>query len=98
MKVRFGRRALSQLDEIFAYIASDNPRAAASVVERIETVVALLGRNPALGRPTDSRNVRVFRPSQYPYLIFYRWNPDKDEVTVLRIRHSARRGDWRKGK
>jgi len=98
MSARFSRRALSQIDEIFGYIASENPRAAAAVVEKIETVVTLIGRNPAIGRRTNIRDVRVFRPSPYPYLIFYRWNEARDEVIVLRVRHSARRGDWRKGR
>jgi toxin ParE1/3/4 len=98
MKVRFSRRALSQLDEIFGYIVADNPRAAAAVVDRIDNVVALIGRNPAIGRPTDKRDVRVFRPAEYPYLIFYRWDRERGEVTVLRIRHTSRQGDWRKGR
>jgi toxin ParE1/3/4 len=98
MSVRFSRRALSQIDDIFSYIASENPRAAAAVVEKIEAVARLIARNPAIGRRTDVRNVRVFRPSPYPYLIFYRWNEARDEVIVQRVRHSARRGDWRKGR
>jgi toxin ParE1/3/4 len=98
MSVRFSRRALSQIDEIFNYIASENPRAAVAVVQKIEAVATLIGRNPAIGRRTSIHNVRVFRPSPYPYLIFYRWNEARDEVIVLRVRHSARRGDWRQGR
>lgn len=36
MKLRFERGALAELDEIFAYIAKDNRRAAAQLVARIE--------------------------------------------------------------
>jgi plasmid stabilization system protein ParE len=36
MRVRFTRRAITQLDAIFNYIARDNPAAAAAVVARIE--------------------------------------------------------------
>ena len=36
MKLRYERGALADLDEIFAYIAADNPEAAARLVARIE--------------------------------------------------------------
>jgi plasmid stabilization system protein ParE len=38
MKLRYGRGALRDLDEIFALIAQDNPDAAAFLVVRIEGV------------------------------------------------------------
>jgi plasmid stabilization system protein ParE len=40
----------------------------------------------------------AFPTIAYPYLVFYRWDEEKDEVTILRVRHAARRGDWRKGR
>ena len=36
MKLRYERGALADLEEIFAYIAQDNPQAAARLVARIE--------------------------------------------------------------
>jgi plasmid stabilization system protein ParE len=36
MKLRFERGVLADLEEIFAYIAKDNPDAAAQLVARIE--------------------------------------------------------------
>jgi plasmid stabilization system protein ParE len=40
MKLRYERGALVDLHEIFAYIAQDNPSAAARLVARIEEVAA----------------------------------------------------------
>ena len=65
MKVRYSRRALTQLDQIFSYIAKDNPAAASAVVDRIEALAVLLGRYPTIGRPTDKEDVRVMGVRRY---------------------------------
>jgi plasmid stabilization system protein ParE len=70
MKVRYSRRALRQLEQILAYIEKDNPAAAAAVADRIETLVALLGRYPAIGRPTDKDGVRMMGVRRYPCVVF----------------------------
>ena len=65
---------------------------------RIETVAQLLARHPAIGRRTSLRNVRVFIALPYPYLVFYKIDEERGEVTVLRVRHVARRENWREGR
>ena len=97
MTVRYSRRALRQLDEIFAYVAVDDRRAAASIVARIEALVHLIVRHPTIGRPTDLEGVRVFRAAPYPYLIFYRTDPTTGAVTILRVRHTSRAENWKEG-
>jgi toxin ParE1/3/4 len=47
MKLRYERGALADLDEIFAYIAADNPEAAARLVARIEEVVGRIAASPS---------------------------------------------------
>jgi toxin ParE1/3/4 len=91
MKVRYSRRALRQLEQIFSYIEKDNPAAAPAVADRIESLVALLGRYPSMGRPTDKDGVRIMGVRRYPYVVFYKILPDRDEVRILRVRHTARR-------
>jgi len=91
MKVRYSRRALRQLEQIFSYIEKDNPAAAPAVADRIESLVALLGRYPSMGRPTDKHGVRIMGVRRYPYVVFYKILPDRDEVRILRVRHTARR-------
>ena len=91
MRVSYSRRALAQLDEIFAYIAKDNAAAAAAVVNRIDALIALLGKYPTMGRATDKEGVRVMGVRRYPYLIFYKILPDGDEIRILRVRHTSRR-------
>lgn len=96
MTVVYSRRALAQLDEILQFLASRDPKVAAAATDRFEALVAMLARRPAMGRPTNLVDVRVFRAAPYPYLIFYRTDRDSG-ITVLRVRHTARDRDWRSG-
>jgi addiction module RelE/StbE family toxin len=96
MKVRFSRRALKQVDEIADYVAAENPRVADAIVLRIETVAALVGRHPTIGRLTTNKSVRVFSVLPYPYLLFYETREERGEIIVLRVRHAARR--WSTGR
>src|SRR5688572_23496758 len=91
MKVSYSRRALAQLEEIFSYIALENSSAAANLIDRIEALVLLLGQLPQMGRSTGRPGVRVIGVPGYPYLIFYRILESRDELRILRVRHSARR-------
>lgn len=91
MKVSYSPRAIKQLDEIVSYIARDDELAAAAVLDRIEKLTALLGKFPAMGRPTDAGDVRIMSVPRYPYVLFYKVLQDKDEVRILRVRHTARR-------
>jgi toxin ParE1/3/4 len=90
MKLRYARGALADLDEIFSYIARDNPRAAARLVTRIEQVAALIAEQPYIGTVTRKASFRRFPVSNY--LIVYEVGPD--EVIIQYVRHGARRRPW----
>jgi toxin ParE1/3/4 len=90
LKVVFARRALDQLEEIFSYIAADNPLAAARVVERIRAAAVLLETFPELGRVTDRTGVRVTALPDFPYLLFYSVDQHRQQVLVLKVLHAAR--------
>ena len=98
MTVRFSRRALAQISEILAFLAEDSPQTASRFLQRTEALASLLARHPTIGRRTDLPDVRVFAIRPYPYLIFYRPEPDESGITVLRVRHMARKEDWRTGR
>jgi toxin ParE1/3/4 len=90
MKLRYERGALSDLDEIFAYIAQDNPIAAAELVGRIEEVAARISEMPRLGAATKKPQFRKFPVDRY--LIVY--EVTDSEVIVHYVRHGARRQPW----
>ena len=61
MKLRYERGALADLDEIFAYIAADNPAAAARLVDRIEDAARRIAATPYMERRHASPDSGVSR-------------------------------------
>jgi toxin ParE1/3/4 len=90
MKLRYARGALADLDEIFSYVARDNPKAAARLVDRIEQVAILLAERPYIGAAARKRNFRRFPVGNY--LIVYEIG--QDDVIIQYVRHGARRRPW----
>lgn len=78
-------RALSDLDSIANYIASDNPYAAKRVVEYIKRVATLLETSPSLGRVVEAPNLHEFVLTKYPYILVY--ENTSDEVRILAVFH-----------
>jgi addiction module RelE/StbE family toxin len=90
MKLRYERGALADLDEIFSYVAKDDPQAAGRLVARIEAAAARIAATPYLGQVT--RNPRFRRFPVGNYLIVY--EVGGDEVVIHYVRHGARRRPW----
>lgn len=89
MQVRWLRRALANLEGETAYIARDNPIAAAQVAEAIENAVNHLVKNPAMGRPGRIPGTRELIVSGLPYLVPYRVRGGT--VEILRVFHESRK-------
>jgi plasmid stabilization system protein ParE len=89
LSVRYSAPALIEIDEIYNYIAKDNPLAAADVLAAIRESVDLLSRYPRKSRRTPRRGMRALPLSQYPYIIFFRLR--RGELEVLHVLHGARR-------
>ena len=89
MRVRWLRKALANLDAEAAYIARDNPAAAARVVMAIEEAVRNLTRFPALGRPGRVPGTRELVVPTTPYIIPYRVR--NNAVEILRVFHASRK-------
>jgi toxin ParE1/3/4 len=90
MRVTFDPDARAELDEIFAWIAKDNPRAAYAMVARIEAKVMRLA-TPELthmGRPGLVDGTRELL--EWPYIIVYKVDDEGDEIVVLSVMHGAR--------
>ena len=98
MTVRYSRRSLTQIANIIAAFAVDDPPTATMFARRVETLARLLASHPSIGRQTDFAGIRVLPMKPYPYLIFYQPDPAGAGITVLRVRHMARDVDWRTGR
>jgi toxin ParE1/3/4 len=90
VRIRYTRKALTQLHQIYSFIEARNPSAARRVNEQIKKSIARLARLPYSCRETDRPGIRVLPIVRYPYLVFYRVDETAQEVHILRVRHSAR--------
>ena len=89
MRLKWHKRAVRDLQAARAYIAQDDPRAAARVAERILEAVEKLPNSPGLGRPGRVIDTRELVISGTPYLVPYR--VVGDAVVILRVLHGAQR-------
>jgi plasmid stabilization system protein ParE len=91
MRCRLTDAAARQLNEIHKYICQHDLAAADAVVERVYSSLESLRLNPDMGRATNVSGLRAYPLVRFPYLVFYRVRPKKDEIWVVSIRHAARR-------
>lgn len=88
MKIRYTRRAASDLDTILTYIDERSPQGAKNVKARLLAVIELLAEHPRLGPLTRKPNIRRLVANPYPYLVFYQ--ATDREIIIHAIRHAAR--------
>jgi addiction module RelE/StbE family toxin len=82
---------LAELETIGDYIARDNPRAAARVINAIHgKTEQLLSANPFIGRPGEIAGTRELVIPGLPYIVAYRVMDDR--IEVLFVQHGAR--EW----
>ncbi len=91
MRVVFEPAAQDDLVAIAEWIAKDNPRAAAELIDRIEAKVMRL-TTPGLahiGRPGLISGTREL--IEHPYIIVYKADEGAGAVTVIAVVHGALR-------
>lgn len=79
--------ALQEIVEIYGYIARDNPSAARGIADALLKAGDSLETFPRRGRPVED-NLREL-VVVFSYVI--RYEISGDAVTILRVRHGARR-------
>jgi toxin ParE1/3/4 len=90
MNVGFSRRALRDLEDIFDFIARDNPGAAKRVRSAILAAIELAASRPYIGiRNARSRDLRSRLVTGYPFRVHYLIR--EQDLFVVHIRHTARR-------
>lgn len=89
MRVRWLRKALRNLDDEAAYIATDDAAAARLVVKRVLDAVSSLAEQPGLGRPGRVPGTRELIVAKTRYIVPYRVRGET--VEILRVFHTSRR-------
>ena len=87
--------ATDDLQEIWVYIANDNPAAADKLEEDIYAACELLAKNPRLGhrRSELTDEPVLFWPVRGQYMVIYL--PDTEPPKIVRILQGARNADSR---
>ena len=88
-RIKWLRLALADLDEILAFIASDNPEAATGTATRIWQAVSLLPDQSAIGRSGRVPGTRELVVSGTPFIVPYRFVAG--EIQILRVLHGTRK-------
>jgi len=89
VKVRWLDEAVLDLKAVRAYIARDNPTAAADIARRIREAVQILIDYPAAGRVGRVPHTREVVVSGTPYILPYRIKANA--VEILRVLHAAQK-------
>ncbi len=86
MQIRWSPAAADDLDQIFNYIRTDNPRAAQGVTQTIYDRVNELASSPYLGRRGRVEGTRELPLPPLPFVIVYAF--EKSERSRSRECHS----------
>lgn len=91
MHVRFSRRARSDLQSIFDYVAERNSRAAERLVDKIFLAILQLESFPFLGRPGRVEGTRELVTRALPFIVVYEI-ADAYHINIERVLHA--RLEW----
>jgi toxin ParE1/3/4 len=88
VRLVFAEPAARDLEDIIAFIALDDRRAAEQVYRTVVSATELLTEFPALGHPGRMPETREYSVAKHPYVIVY--EASASTVTVLAVFHGAR--------
>jgi len=89
LEIRLTKRAEEDLNEIFNYVAQDNPDAAERFAQRLLKRTEILRTFPNAGR-TFRKRERIRRLVEGPILILYTVHLQARQVEIRRFWHGAR--------
>lgn len=87
-QLRISPRAISDLIEIWSYIADDSEAHADGFVDKIHDAMELLARQPGLGRRRDELAPGIQSFAVGRYIVFYR--RVTGAIEIVRVLHGAR--------
>lgn len=93
----FHPEALFEYAEAANYFLHEaSARVAESFVTSVESAVAALVAAPAQWRVVEEPEIRRYVLNRFPFVIYYRWEPLFERVTIYAVMHCSREpGYWR---
>ena len=78
------------------YLDHASPLVAAAFVAEVEAAIQSLLASPARWAVIEEPQIRRYLLTRFPYSIYYRWEAEKDRVSIYAVMHTSRRpGYWR---
>ena len=92
-QVIYAAEALADLDRLAQFLLEQAPETAADVLERVTEAIEILIDHPLIGRRVhgELRELVILRGVS-GYIALYRFDPVRDIVRMLRIRHQREVG------
>jgi toxin ParE1/3/4 len=89
LTIKWTRRAIADVDNIYDFIAVSSPRAARATVDRIDQAITNLTLHPRMGRSGRVAGSRELIVAGTSYIVAYR--PRGRTIELLGVIHAARR-------
>ncbi len=78
------------------YLHAASERVVDRFVAAVEDAAAALVAAPARWRVVEEPEIRRYVFSRFPFVIYYRWEPQYERVTIYAVMHCSREpGYWR---
>lgn len=78
------------------YLREASPEVAERFVATIESGIAAVISTPDRWRVVEEPGIRRYVFSRFSYLLYYRWEADREWITLYAVMHSSREpGYWR---
>jgi plasmid stabilization system protein ParE len=91
MRLRYSRRATTDLNSIHEYLNARSPSGARNVLTSIYATVEFIRRHPNAAERTRIRGVRAKIVTKYRFKVFYRVIAEEDVIEIVHVRHTSRR-------
>jgi plasmid stabilization system protein ParE len=78
------------------YLDHASPLVAAAFVAEVEAAIQMLLASPTRWAVIEEPQIRRYLLKHFPYSIYYRWEPERDRVSIYAVMHFSRRPSyWR---
>lgn len=78
------------------YLAYASPLVAAAFVGEVEAAIQTLLASPTTWPVIEEPQIRRYLLRRFPYSLYYRWEQERDRISIYAVMHSSRRpGYWR---
>jgi plasmid stabilization system protein ParE len=76
------------------YLREASPRVAEGFISAVESAISAFVSAPTRWRVVEEPEIRRYVFSRFPFVIYYRWEPQHERVTIYAVMHCSREPDY----